>query len=53
MALLGYAFLPRAPERNRFLNERERTIAMERIRVENAGLVGPFQFHCDSQDLQK
>ncbi|KAG8755361.1 hypothetical protein FRC14_004120 [Serendipita sp. 396] len=39
LAGLGYLFLPRSPDKSGFLQERERVIAMERIRVENAGLV--------------
>ncbi|KAJ7111201.1 major facilitator superfamily domain-containing protein [Mycena crocata] len=38
VALLGYVLLPRAPESNRFLSEREKTIAMERLRTGNAGI---------------
>ncbi|KAJ7286879.1 major facilitator superfamily domain-containing protein [Mycena rebaudengoi] len=38
VALLGFLFLPRAPESNKFLSDRERTIAMERLRTGNAGV---------------
>ncbi|PVF98944.1 MFS general substrate transporter [Serendipita vermifera] len=38
-ALIGYWLLPRSPDHSGFLTERERMIAMERVRVENAGLV--------------
>ncbi|CAG7846391.1 Uncharacterized transporter C1039.04 [Serendipita indica DSM 11827] len=39
LGFVGFMFLPRSPDDSGFLTERERTIAMERIRVENAGLV--------------
>ena len=39
LGFVGFRFLPRSPDNSGFLTERERTIAMERIRVENAGLV--------------
>lgn len=41
MTLGGIAFflLPGSPEKTKFLNERERIVATERLRVETAGLV--------------
>ena len=41
IAIVTYFILPREPKKAGFLKERERLIASERIRVENAGLVGP------------
>ena len=38
-AIVGYFIIPREPSTTSFLTERERLIAVERIRIENAGLV--------------
>lgn len=38
-AFLGYSLLPRSPGGSKFLQGRERDIAMQRIQAENAGLV--------------
>lgn len=39
LGVLAFFLLPSSPEKTPFLNERERTIATERLRVETAGLV--------------
>lgn len=42
LAVLAFVFLPGPPEKTKFLDERERTIATERLRVETAGLVSDY-----------
>lgn len=40
LSIVAFFFLPGKPEETKFLNDRERVIATERLRVETAGLVG-------------
>lgn len=39
LGVLAFFILPGSPETTKFLNDRERTVATERLRVETAGLV--------------
>jgi hypothetical protein len=38
-AFIGYLYLPRSPERSKFLTEKERSIAIQRLARENHGAV--------------